>query len=340
MSFLRNIILVVALVFICTIFYWAIFIPKEEVSQKIYQTIKEQEKRADLSFKQVTFEENAGGIKYWQLVAETAMINNDQGIASLKNAQGTFFKGGKPSLRFRSPAALWNMKAKEIYLDRPIGYDIVLEGKISRIISALKNQPLSIFNLPEIYKNGPGYWFQAKNLSWKLQDQELQCTGGIVLNKGEVTGRADKLSGDVALETVQLEGNATLTIKPLLGSPATVEAAAFEIQSLTNTILARGNPRIKWENAMITANEVKYFQPGKQFHLSGNVQLSFQEIQAAGAGAVYSVFPQQFILSGKAWARQGDNNLSGDRIVVYLKEKKISLAGRSRVVITEEEIKK
>ena len=85
------------------------------------------------------------------------------------------------------------MKKKEIYLDKPFGYDISIEKKALALFRSLKNNPLSLFNLPQIYQQQPGYWFQAKNLSWKLADQLLVCSGGIVLNKREVTGYAEKL---------------------------------------------------------------------------------------------------------------------------------------------------
>ena len=231
-----RIALLVFIAFIGGLFYWALFSPKEDVSKRIYKTLQEQEKRADLSFKDVTFEEVVAGVKYWQLKAKSAMVNKSTGIATLKDSRGDFFKKGKPVLRFRSPAALWDMKKKEILLDKPLGYDVKLERKITDLLKTLTKSRFSIFNLPKIYKTGFGYWFQAKNLSWKLADERLLCTGGIVLNKGEVTGYSEKLEGDVALESILLRGDPKLVVTPDNTSPLTLEAEVFEIVSPENVI--------------------------------------------------------------------------------------------------------
>ena len=46
------------------------------------------------------------------------------------------------------------------------------------------------------------------------------------------------------------------------------------------------------------------------------------------------------MLEGKAQAQQGQNQLSGDKVMVSLKDQKIYLLGKSRVTITEEKLKK
>ncbi|MFH1684078.1 MAG: LptA/OstA family protein [Candidatus Margulisiibacteriota bacterium] len=331
-------ILIVSAIFIAGIFYWALFSPKEEISERIYKTLKEQEKRADLMFKDVTFEEVVSGIKYWQLKANSATVNKTTQIATLKDAHGTFFKKGKAVLRFRSPAALWDMKDKEILLDNPLGYDVKLDRKISSLLKTLKKSRFSMFNLPKLYKNGLGYWFQANNLSWKLADQKLICTGGIMLNKGEVTGYAEKLQSDVALERIILEGKPKITIAPNNTSPITLEAEVFEVISEEDIILARGNPKIIWEEAKVSANNIKYLQRKEVLELSEKVFIDYGDIRAWGDSADYLTLEQKIIIEGKASAVQGDNKLSGEKVMVSLKNKKISVVGKGKVVITEEDL--
>jgi len=340
MKVFRYLPLAVALLFISGLFYWALFMPKPEIGQRIYDTIKQQEKEADLLFKQVIFEEVSDGRKYWQLAAETAMVNNNQGVASLQKVDGTFFKNGKAVLKFRSPAAVWDMKRKEIYLDNPIGYDVSLQGKIADLVKSLRKDPLSVFNLPRTYQKGAGYWFQARNLSWKLADQQLVCTGGIVLNKGEVTGHAERLEGDVGLEKIILKGKPYIVVQSPNTFPITVEAEAFEVRSAQDAFLAHGNPRIRWEAARVEAEQAGYFQSQKKLDLSGNVKLNYNDIYASGDSAAYFTQTQLVWLQGKARAEQGDNRLTGDKIAVSLKEKKISLMGKSKVVVTKEEMKR
>jgi lipopolysaccharide export system protein LptA len=334
-----RIILIIAVVFIAGIFYWALFSPKPDVSERIYQTLKEQEKRADLSFKDVTFEEVVAGVKYWQLKAQTAMVNKSTGIATLKDSKGSFYKEGKPVLLFRSPAALWDMNKKEIILDKPLGYDVNLERQISSLIKTLKSRRLSVFNLPKLYKQGLGYWFQAKNLSWKLADQKLLCTGGIMLNKGEVTGYSERLEGDVALENIVLEGKPRIVVTPAKTTPITLEADIFEIASVENTISARGRPRIFWEEAIVTAERLKYLQADQVLKLTGNVRVFYKDIRAFGNAADYLTEESRIILEGDARAFQGENKLRGEKVMVSLKDKKISVVGRGKVIITEEELK-
>ncbi len=334
-----QIILFVFVAFIVGIFAWAVFSPKDDVSTRIYETIKEQQKRADLTFKEVSFEEVMAGVKYWQLEAKSAMVNKSTQVATLKDSKGTFFKKGKAVLRFIAPAALWDMKKKEIYLDKPIGYDAILERKISSLLQSIKKSRFSILNLPRLYQKGTGYWFQAKNLSWKLSDQELVCTGGIMLNKGEVTGFAERFTGDVALERVLLEGNPKIIIDIKDSFPITMEADAFEVVSQQNLIIARDNPIIYWGKAKITCDNLKYQQAKETLILIGNVKIDYQDIKAEGAKAEYLTLEQKIIIKGNAHAIQGDNKLSGREVIVSLKDQKISVSGKGRVVITEEELK-
>ncbi|MBU0672208.1 MAG: LptA/OstA family protein [Candidatus Margulisbacteria bacterium] len=339
MKLTYRIILIIAVAFLFGIFFWALFSPKQEISDRIYKTLKEQEKRADLAFKDVTFEEVVAGEKYWQLKANSATVNKSTEIATLKDAKGTFYKQGKAVLRFLSPAALWDMKEKEILLDNPIGYDVKLDNKISSLIKNLKKSPFSVFNLPKTYKKSLGYWFQANNLSWKLSNQKLLCTGGIVLNKGEISGYAERLEGDVALERIMLQGAPKIIISPAGSAPITLEAEEFEVISSQDIILARGNPKIFWEDAQISAKDLTYDQGKNVLQLKQAVKIDFQDIKAWGNTATYLTETGKIILEGRAKAYQGDNKLTGEKVSVSLKEKKISVLGKGKVVITEEELK-
>ncbi len=337
MKVMRTLFIAALLAFAAWIFYWALFAPKEDVSQRIYKTLKEQEKRADLSFKKVSFEEVSAGEKFWQLVADTAVVNKNAGIATLQNTNGTFYKNGRAVLKFRSPAALWDMKKKEIYLDKPLGYDALYERQILSLLKTLRARPQSVFTLPREYKKGLGYWFQARNLSWKLADELLLCTGGIVLNKGEITGYADSLKGDVEFNRVVMDGSPRVILAPRNAAPVTLEADAFEISSPQDLLSARGNPVITWKEAKVRSDSARYLQREKKIELAGSVRVNYRDILASGSAANYFVDREEVVLTGNARATQGENNLSSDNVMVSLKDQKISLLGKSKVVITEEE---
>jgi len=339
MKLSTKIIFILFAAFIIGIFLWAVYSPKDKLSYRISKTLKEQEKKADLAFKEVTFEEVVAGIKYWQLQAKTAAINNSTQIATLKETHGTFFKNGRPVLRFRSPVALWDMKEKEILLDQPIGYDVKLESKISALLRKLETFPSSVFNLPELSQKNPGYWFQAKNLSWRLADEKLLCTGGIVLNKGEMTGFAQQLESDVGMENVTLSGQPRFIINPKDSSLITLEANTLKVISASDELLAQGNPRITWQTAKIFATNMTYSQRDKTLHLKDRVRVNYNDIQAIGNYATYYTLEEKIVLAGRAQASQAGNSLSGDEVMVSLKDKRIAVIGKGKVIINEEEIK-
>lgn len=338
-GWLKFIITILIVIFTLGLFYWALFATKQDVSEKIYQTLQAQAKRADFSFKKVTFEEVSAGEKFWQLTADNAVVNKDAGNATLQNTDGTFYKKGRPVLRFRSPAALWEMKKQEIYLDKPLGYDAAFERQILALFKTIELQPLSLFTLPGQYKKGLGYWFQARNLSWDVADQQLLCTGGILLSKGEITARAAALKGDVEFNNVALTGAPSLTIAAADHSLVTLEAQSFELQSAQDLFIAQGSPVITWKEARVLAAAARYFQRAKKIELAGNVTINYKDINAAGAAANFYVDRQQIVLTGNARATQGGNNLTSDKVIVSLKDQKIALAGRSKVVISGDEVK-
>jgi len=338
MNLFRSAVAALIIIVVTGAFYWAIFVPKEDISARINRTIKEQENRADLAFNKVTFEESTGGEKFWQLEAENAVVNKSTGIATLRTTTGLFFKNGQPVMKFRSPAALWDMKKKEIYLDQPLGYDVNSEAKIAALLKTQSPGTASVFTLPKTYQKGLGYWFQARNLSWKVADQQLVCTGGIVLNKGEITGRAEKLTGDVEFKKVQLEGSPRVELAQRQGAPVTIEAAQFELDSTQDLLSASGNPVVTWQDARINSLFASYHQPDNQIKLLGNVAIVYQDISAWGGSADYPTRKELIILSGEARAEQGDSRLSSDKVMVSLKDRKISLLGKSRVVIPAEKV--
>jgi len=340
MKISHKIILALFLLFLIWIFYWAVFAEKQDISEKIAATLKEQEKVADLAFKDVSFEEVFEGVKYWQLNSKTATINKSTELATLRTVKGTFYKSGQPVLKFISPAALWQMGEKEILLDQAIGYDVSLENKIDQLTKKKANPFASLFSLPREYKNGQGYWFEAKNLNWKLANQKLFCNGGIVLNKGEVSGIADQLEADVALEKIKLSGHPKITISPKGLSPVTLEAESFEVISSQDLIIATGNPRVAWNDAQINAQEIRYRQKEKEISFSQDVKVLFRDIIASGNLANYQTNDEKIILEGAARAMQADNQLTGEKVMVSLRDNKISVVGQGKVVISEEELKK
>ena len=258
MKQVRAVLAILFAVFLVWLFYWALFSPKEDISARIYKTIKEQEKHPDLSYNKVTFEEISDNNKFWQLNAESAIVNKDTGIATLKETIGTFFRAGKEVLRFRAPAALWDMKKKEIYLDQPLGYDISSEKEA--LTSSKKNGNNSLFNFNPGSENRNKYWFQAKNLSWRMLDQKIFCDGGIIVKKGNITGYANSLTGDVEFNEVRLNGLPHVEINNPKNATVYISAESFELRRKDDSLFAYGNPTIRWKEAVVVSKSAKYLQ--------------------------------------------------------------------------------
>ena len=74
------------------------------------------------------------------------------------------------------------------------------------------------------------------------------------------------------------------------------------------------------------------------FCINNAVEIDYKDIQAWGNTALYKPEDGSIILAGKARAEQGENKLKGDEVIVSLKEQKISVRGRGKVIITEEDL--
>jgi lipopolysaccharide export system protein LptA len=118
-------------------------------------------------------------------------------------------------------------------------------------------------------------------------------------------------------------------------SPITLEAEAFEILSKENIIRALGRAQARWQKAEVVTQNLSYEQVGKIIRLEKNVKIKYNDIQAQGDRGDYLIERQEVKLSGNAEAEQGDNRLTGNQVLVSLKDQKISLLGKGQVIIGE-----
>jgi len=238
MDLLKKLFLAGLLLLIVFFFVWAAYAPKKDMDREAAKTLEEQKDRLDLYFKGVTFQETQGAVKYWEIKAASSSINKSTGVASIEQADGTFFRDGKPVLKFISPLVHWNMDRKEIALDDPIGYDLKAEPHINELLKQAGS--ISTFILPaRSDRNSEGFFFKAKQLSWKLKTEKLICVGGIYLKKGEMAGMADKLESDVGLEKVNIFGSPCV-INLINASITSLEASNFLVDSVNDIISATG----------------------------------------------------------------------------------------------------
>lgn len=309
MEFLKRLGFLAFVLFILFLFVWALYLPKEEIADTITRTLEQQRERLDLFFQGVTFQESSNGVKYWEIQARSSSLNNTTGLATLEEATGYFYESGRPALKFISPRAYWQMKQKEIYLENPLGYDVKSEGHIREFLSEIKDKDVSVFSLPARYRtSGEGTLFKAKKLSWKMINKKLLCEGGIWLNKGEITGTGDTLQADVGLKKVLLYGHPRIVI--MNEYPTQIVADEFEVDTPSDTVLARRRVEMQSGQIKVTADKAVYDQRAQTVTLTENTR----------------------IYRRGSW-------LSGNTIVFSVKDKTFKVQGKTRVVIPEEEIK-
>jgi lipopolysaccharide transport protein LptA len=337
-EFLKRLGFLAFVLFILFLFIWALYLPKEEITSTITKTLEGQKERLDLLFQGVTFQESSGGVKYWEIKAKSSAINNTTGLATLEEAVGYFFESGRPTLKFLSPRAFWQMNKKEIYLENPLGYDVKSESKLKQFLSEIKDQEVSVFSLPARYKNpGEGILFKAKRLSWKLANKKMLCEGGIWLNKGEITGTGDTLQADVGLKKVLLYGNPRVIISN--ENPTLIVAERFEVDTPSDTLQAGGGVKIESDQIKITAERLVYHQKDDDLELQNKVVITYGDTRAESKRAHYDLKRQLITLTeATRFVRRG-SRLSGNTIVVSVKDKTFKVLGKTKVVIPEAEIK-
>jgi lipopolysaccharide transport protein LptA len=337
MDFLKRSGVLIFILFVIGLFYWALYVPKEDATKTIQTTLEKQKKRLDLYFKEVTFQESEGAVKYWEIKAKTSSLNKDTGVAELKEAHGTFFDQGRPTLRFVTPFAIWNMKNKEIQMTDVLGYDIRSELGVQRFLAEARNQDVSTFSLPARYRGrGSGYFFKAKELEWKLARQKLVCGGGIWLVKGDLIGTGKELEADVAMQKVRLTGEPNVTING--HRPVNVKAREFQVDSPADIITALGEVLITSDEMVIKTDKVDYLQTKGLINIPGSVAITYKDTQAKSNRAVYDLTRQKIEMTDHTKLVRGKSTLSGQRILVSLKDNSFKIIGDTKVVIPQTEL--
>ena len=301
---LRKTLLAFIAVFIVWIFCWALFVPKESVSQKVTKKIEEQKKKADFFMKGVTFSEIVNGVKYWEIKSLTSEINKDTGKAILNDVKGTFFKEGKESFRFISPRVFWGMNIKEIRIDSPLGFD-------------------------------KRYRFETKDLNWSVASNRISTSSEVVFEGRNISIRAKGLTGDTGLEKMSLAGRPHAQIQT--GKETMhIEADSFELDGNSNTVAAAGKAFARRGGLFLTSGSMVFDNRQNILRAGGGVKVSFRDIKAEADEASYDAKKDVVVLSGSASGERGDSRLRGARLKIDIKNNKISIEGKSRVVIEDE----
>jgi lipopolysaccharide transport protein LptA len=335
----RQIITALSALVVIGFFVWAL-LPKDNFSEKVSEKLKMDKQKADVVFKDATLSEVYDGIKYWELIAKTAVINQSLGVANLSAVDGLFFDRGRPTIKFLAPSAVWQINKNEILLNDPIGYDVKFEKFIKDALAKAKDLSnlRSVFHLPEkVGKKYEGFWFSAKNLNWKLSTKKLICSGAISLTKGDVIIDSEKLDADVGLEKVLLTGHPSGNLFTD-SRKINITADKFMVDSYQDMITADQNVIIKRNGSKIAATKAVYDQKQGLFKLYGGVSLTDGKITAYSKTASYDTKSNKIILTEGAKAKRDENEVFGDKMSILLGQNRVIIEGRTKARIKETEI--
>ncbi|MBU0686748.1 MAG: hypothetical protein KKB81_02690 [Candidatus Margulisbacteria bacterium] len=344
MDFAKKIFVAVFVIFLVGLFAWAIFSPKQDFQEKIEETLEKQKERADLKFIGVTFSETVGGVKYWELEAKTATLNNDTETADLLEVNGSFFEKNTAVLKFIAPKVFWNRNQKEIIIDQPFGYDRTSEKYLSRLKRQvnIKSGPAQIFqSAKKFYGDTQGAWFKATRLNWKLKTKKLSCDKGIVLNQGALTIYAQNLDGDVAFKKLSLTGNPSgLFISNDKEIRETrIFADEFLVNAQKNEVSAINNVRILSKDTKIESKKLSYRRAKEELVISGSVKITYKDIDGQCEKAAYNPSRQIITLEDKAQVKRDKNIIFGKKIQIDLENDVINVSGKTKIVVDEEVLK-
>lgn len=315
-------------------FIWAL-LPKDDFAGKVTKQLENDKQKADVIFKDSTLAEVYDGVKYWELISKSSVINKSQDVSDLTEVNGLFYDKGKPTLKFLAPSAVWHMQQNDIFLNDPIGYDIKFEKSILNKLEGIKGsrELRSIFHLPAKLGNKyEGYWFSAKNLDWKLSTKKLVCIGSITLTKGDLLINSEKLEADVGLEKALLTGHPSGDIYSD-GKAIHITADSFFIDSSKDIVVAEKNVIITRKGSRITSSKAVYDQKNDIITLYGDVSLADDKISAYSNNASYDTMNGKITLIENARAIRDKNEVFGDKITVLLGQNKIIIQGHSRASV-------
>jgi lipopolysaccharide export system protein LptA len=337
MNFFKRLPIYLLLLLILLLLFWALFVPKQDFSEKIGKTLEEQKRRADMFFNMITVKEIVNGVKYWEIRARSSEMDKAPNITYMKDTYGTFFENGQPVLKMLAPTATWRMNNNEIFLTEPIGYDMKFEKNFKGRIEDLRDikDTRSVFHLPlSSSQKDTGYWFKAHNLDWKLLNKNIACRDGITLTKGTVVVLSDRLEADLSMEHITLTGKPRASMDSV-----TLEATTIEVDSSYDYIYANGNVTALRPDGSISADKALFKQNENLVSFEGGVRVSYLGLSAWGDNAVYLVDEEKATIFGRAGATRGNDTLVGKEISVDFKNNKVAVKGSSTVQINEDKLK-
>ncbi len=154
----------------------------------------------------------------------------------------------------------------------------------------------------------------------------LWLFAGLLVLPVSAEERAPALGGDGLLESFALSSDR---------GPVEIEAASLEFEYRTGLLVYRGGVSVSQGDIRLTSDELRVKLDTKQtgrpteIVAVGSVKIVSGERIATGDRAEFDQAAQTITLSSNAVLRDGPNEVSGDRVVVYIEEQRSVVEGGS-----------
>jgi lipopolysaccharide export system protein LptA len=293
---------------------------KEQVADRVI-------KRPDFVFKGVTVSEISGPKKYWELTAQTADIEKQNAV--MRKAVGIFYRQQRPALKIVSPYMVLNMDSRNISAASPLATSLGTSAE----------QSVSM---------------NAKMLHWRADAEELTGEGDVRIRRRDYLLSGDHLKSSLALEKVTLWGRASAQ------TDVQIEAKQFEMDNPADLLTAKEQVIINKDKLRIFCDELKYYKAKKEIYVYGRVKVVHEkmtmlcrsakylpedglvyasddikfvldDIRGTSQKATFYQKEEKAVLEGSPQAWQGASKLKGDRITIYLQDKKIVTEGSTKI---------
>ena len=148
--------------------------------------------------------------------------------------------------------------------------------------------------------------------------------------------------------------------------PIRVHASEFEIDGHSEKVYVHGDVKVEKDDALITSKRADYthskqlisfkddvslvkgpiqvksqtleaYNLTDQIKAKGDVSFVYQDLEGQADRAIYSINKEILVLSGHSKARQGKDKISGEKIVIDVKHKRIVTQGRAKIKISGDE---
>lgn len=168
--------------------------------------------------------------------------------------------------------------------------------------------------------------------TFDLNKNIISAKGNVIVKGKEISLKADMVEFEVKKERIKATGKVEFILKELY-----LSCGNILFDNKNKYFLAEGNPacRIKRDSEEVTikSKTIEGYPEEKKIEAKGDVFIKSKEIEAKAQFLNFQQDEDKIILTGEAEVIKGENNLSGEKIIIFLKENKVKIEGKSKVRI-------